>query len=29
MIAAAGYRRFVGGQRDELNLDILPTWRLS
>ncbi|MBT3712056.1 MAG: tRNA (adenosine(37)-N6)-threonylcarbamoyltransferase complex transferase subunit TsaD, partial [Anaerolineae bacterium] len=29
MIAAAGYRRFMAGQRDELNLDILPTWRLS
>ncbi len=29
MIAAAGYRRFVAGQRDELDLDILPTWRLS
>ena len=29
MIAAAGYRRFVAGQHDELDLDILPTWRLS
>ena len=29
MIAAAGYRRFMAGQRDELDLDILPTWRLS
>jgi N6-L-threonylcarbamoyladenine synthase len=29
MIAAAGYRRFINGQRDELDLDILPTWRLS
>ena len=29
MIAAAGYRRFMTGQRDELNLDIMPTWRLS
>ncbi len=29
MIAAAGYWRFMAGQRDELNLDILPTWRLS
>ena len=29
MIAAAGYQRFMAGQRDELNLDILPTWRLS
>ncbi len=29
MIAAAGYRRFMAGQRDALDLDILPTWRLS
>ncbi len=29
MIAAAGYRRFLAGQRDALDLDILPTWRLS
>jgi len=29
MIAAAGYRRFQAGQRDPLDLDILPTWRLS
>ena len=29
MIAAAGYRRFEAGQRDPLDLDILPTWRLS
>jgi len=29
MIAAAGYQRFVSGQRDELDLDILPTWPLS
>lgn len=29
MIAAAGYRRFQAGQRDTLDLDILPTWRLS
>jgi len=29
MIAAAGYQRFMAGQRDELDLDILPTWRLS
>jgi len=29
MIAAAGHRRFVNGQRDELDLDILPTWPLS
>jgi len=29
MIAAAGYFRFVKGQRDALDLDVLPTWPLS
>lgn len=29
MIAAAGYYRFANGQRDPLNLDVLPTWALS
>ena len=29
MIAAAGYFRYVLGQRDPLNLDVLPTWPLS
>lgn len=29
MIAAAGYFRYVYGQRDPLNLDVLPTWPLS
>jgi N6-L-threonylcarbamoyladenine synthase len=29
MIAAAGYFRFAFGQRDPLNLDVLPTWPLS
>ena len=29
MIAAAGYFRFIKGQRDDLNLDVLPTWPLS
>jgi len=29
MIAAAGYFRFALGQRDPLNLDVLPTWTLS
>jgi N6-L-threonylcarbamoyladenine synthase len=29
MIAAAGYYRFALGQRDPLNLDVLPTWPLS
>ncbi len=29
MIAAAGYFRFALGQRDPLDLDVLPTWPLS
>lgn len=29
MIASAGYFRFVSGQRDPLDLDVLPTWPLS
>jgi N6-L-threonylcarbamoyladenine synthase len=29
MIAAAGYQRFVHGQKDDLNLDVRPTWPLS
>jgi N6-L-threonylcarbamoyladenine synthase len=29
MIAAAGYYRFSSGQRDALDLDVLPTWPLS
>lgn len=29
MIAAAGYQRFIQGQRDDLNLDVRPTWPLS
>lgn len=29
MIAAAGYYRFVSGQRDELDMDVLPNWPLS
>jgi N6-L-threonylcarbamoyladenine synthase len=29
MVAAAGYFRFVSGQRDPLNLDVRPTWPLS
>jgi N6-L-threonylcarbamoyladenine synthase len=28
MIAAAGYFRFVGGQRDPLSFDVRPTWPL-
>jgi N6-L-threonylcarbamoyladenine synthase len=28
MIAGAGYYRFVAGQRDELDMDVLPNWRL-
>jgi N6-L-threonylcarbamoyladenine synthase len=29
MIAAAGYYRYLAGQRDDLALDILPTWPLT
>jgi N6-L-threonylcarbamoyladenine synthase len=29
MIAAVGYYRYVKGQRDGLDLDVLPTWPLS
>jgi len=29
LIAAAGYYRFALGQRDPLDLDILPNWPLS
>ncbi len=29
MIAAAGYYRFVHGQRDALDIDALPTWPIS
>lgn len=29
MIAAAGYHRFMAGQRDELDFDVLPTWPLT
>jgi tRNA A37 threonylcarbamoyltransferase TsaD len=29
MIAAAGYYRFANGQRDELDIDAMPTWPLS
>ncbi len=29
MIASAGYYRFVAGQRDPLDFDILPNWPLS
>ncbi|HZU86653.1 MAG TPA: tRNA (adenosine(37)-N6)-threonylcarbamoyltransferase complex transferase subunit TsaD [Anaerolineaceae bacterium] len=29
MIAAAGYFRYAFGQRDPLDLDVLPTWPLS
>jgi len=29
MIAAAGYYRFVAGQRDSLGMDVLPNWPLS
>ena len=29
MIASAGYFRYIRGQRDALNLDVLPNWPLS
>jgi len=29
MIAAAGYYRFVAGQRDDLDFDVLPNWPLT
>ena len=29
MVAAAGYRRFVAGQRDGLDMDVFPNWPLS
>ena len=28
MIASAGYRRFINGQRDSLDMDVLPNWPL-
>lgn len=29
MIAAVGHRRFMAGQRDALDIDVLPTWPLT
>ena len=29
MIAGVGYFRYVAGQRDEMDMDVLPTWPLS
>lgn len=29
MIAAVGHQRFLAGQRDALDIDVLPTWPLS
>lgn len=29
MVASAGYFRFVSGQHDSLDMDVLPTWPLS
>ena len=29
MIGAAGYQRFIAGKRDDLDMDIFPTWPLS
>jgi hypothetical protein len=28
MIAAAAHRRFIGGQRDTLDMDVIPSLRL-
>ncbi|HEY70760.1 MAG TPA: tRNA (adenosine(37)-N6)-threonylcarbamoyltransferase complex transferase subunit TsaD [Anaerolineae bacterium] len=29
MVAAVGHRRFLAGQRDALDIDVLPTWPLN
>jgi tRNA A37 threonylcarbamoyltransferase TsaD len=29
MIAGAAYYRFIQGQRDQLDMDVLPNWPLS
>jgi hypothetical protein len=29
MVAAAGYYRFIHGQRDGMDIDALPNWPLS
>ena len=29
MIAGAGYYRFIQGQRDALDMDVLPNWPVS
>jgi N6-L-threonylcarbamoyladenine synthase len=29
MVAAAGHFRYIAGQRDDLNIDVLPNWPLS
>jgi tRNA A37 threonylcarbamoyltransferase TsaD len=29
MIAAAGYKRFEAGQRDDWNIDAKPSWPLG
>jgi hypothetical protein len=29
MTAGVGYYRFVAGQRDALNMDVLPNWPLA
>jgi hypothetical protein len=29
MTAAVGHRRFLAGQRDALDMDVLPTWPLD
>jgi len=29
MVGAAGYFRYISGQRDSLDMDVLPNWPLS
>jgi hypothetical protein len=29
MIAAVGHRRFLSGQRDALDIDVLPNWPIA
>jgi hypothetical protein len=29
MIAAAGYYRYLAGQRDGLDMDVRPNWKLT
>jgi len=29
MVAGAGYYRYAAGQRDQLDMDVLPNWMFS